>query len=618
MTRNNKNTQTLGRVRITKKHQCPTCGRAFIDRAALLQHEADTHRGMTTGGAMSNLRVNQRFSRKNANIDGTRPLSIYDQRIFTGVNASQSTQQMGSQMIGQSQSSSAYQSQLASMLGDTPDGRAFGFAALDPCGAGEITAVNVGELRGMCDTMTGSVATPGFRSETFLGFSTALFVDYKGDPITNPDLGKSTYGVDMIVAPIPEIVYMYRLIDDSTSLKSPWVVVRQPDYNLPATRAIVTGDKTSYTYNTTDAGVTMASTGLGKTRIIGRGLTIELDAAALNDQGRVVVGQMQGQAIDFELTLPSVATTTGQFVTDVDPTVVKAPAVTGVTNYGSGASTKLQILAVPTSPEVIVANCPSAYQGLAKNGAYIVSKFASPLYGYEFKTTGNQQVYEGANNNAFAGEVSASLPYLPYSALAIVSNGFDEDADLTSADLFWVSKEAVLDARQSGFGNAFTLVNTPTGEENSVKQAQLHPFVSLPSDMMTSVCMFRNLPAGTVNSTTATLRVKARTYIEGISNGSNPIIAPYIHAPAEFDETALRAVVVAGKRLPDAFPACYNSLGGILGSIWNAIKSVGQPLAHEISKLGIPLISDVAGAADTVISGVDQGISAWKRRPWNR
>jgi hypothetical protein len=497
----------------------------------------------------------------------------------------------------------AFQDVLCSIVGSTSTGRAWAMAALHPCGAGEVTAANVGDLQGMSDTMTGSVATPVYRSENHLRFAAELFQNNAGLPIDPTTLGTTTYGIDIIIPPFPEIIFIYRLIDDGTGIKSPWVVVRQPDYQQPAVVPIASSPP-SFGYTTATNGTTMASVGYGKTRIIGRGLTIELDAAALNDQGRVVVGQMQGQMTDLELSLPSVTTNTAAFVTAVDPTVTTAPAVISLNNHASPATTKVHLLSVPTDPAVIASNCPSAYQGLAKHGAYVVQKFASPLYGYEFKTTGSQQVYEAAEN-----ELGETVPYFPYTALAIGSNGFNDSSNLDNSDNFWVSNSAGSNPLQSGFGNGETPLYSADGSEGLIVQSTLHPFVSEPSDMMTSVVTFRNLPAGVTSGTTASLRVKGRTYLECISNGSNPVVAPYVHSPADFDMQALHSVIVAGKRMGDAYPASANSLGGILGSIWGAIRDIGRPIAKQVGALRIPFISDIANAADDIVGGIDSAVA---------
>lgn len=572
----------------TRKHQCPTCNRIFESPAALLQHRMATH-GLTanpTRGIPPQQRPTKRY-------DGTMAVSRFDKQMVDRANQrTQTPQQVTPQLL---------KDVISNNLGSTPTGRAWAMAAIHPCGAGEVSDINVGELLGMADTMTGSVANPIYRSENHLRFNKEIFVDGHGVPVNPETLGTSTYGVDLIIPPIPEIVYMYRLIDDGTGIKSPWVVVRLPDFNLPAVKEIATTVPT-WGYDQTSTGTTMASTGYGKARIIGRGLTIELDAAALNDQGRIVVGQMQGQITPLEFTVPFVTSSFTDFVTDVGPPVATAPGISGISSYSPGATTKVQLLSVPTDPAVITSNCPAAYQGLAKNGAYVVQKFSAPLYGYEFKTTGSHLMYDTGTSTAVGEDTST---FLPYTALAVSSSGFNDNASLQNADDFWVSRTVGTNPLQSGIGTGTTQILNPDGSDTSTDQALFHPFISNPSDMMTSVVTLRNLPSGVTNGTTASLRIKGRTYLECISNGSNPAVSPYVHSPAEFDVKALHQVIVVGKRTMDAYPAAANSLGGIFGSIWNAIKNVGRPIAKAVKGFNIPVVSDIASGAMDIVDTAD-------------
>lgn len=577
----------------------------FATDEAFAQHRMAAHRNQIIGGPSpaainaSRARNMQVANPRRKNYDGSAVSLPFEQRQMTSVGTNTLSVNDRSGVEPPDFRNKPFQELLCSVVGNTSTGRAWAMAALHPCGASEVTAANVGDLQGMSDTMTGSVATPVYRSENHFGFSKAVFVTETGTPISGVT-GATTYGVDIIIPPFPEILFCYRLIDDDSGITSPWVVVRQPDYSQPTPVAYGTTPET-YGYNQATTGVTMASVGYGKVRIIGRGLTIELDAAALNDQGRVVAGQMQGQLTPIDISVPGVTANTAPFVTAVDPTVTTAPAVVSLNNRGPGASTKVQLLSVPTDPGVISANCPSAYQGLAKHGAYIVQKFASPLYGYEFKTTGSHQMYETAADETD----STSVPFLPYTALAISSDGFDDSANLDTADAFWVAPNTDGNNLQSGMGTAFMPVFSADGSGSFLPQCILHPFISDPSDMMTSVVTFRNLPAGVTNGMSASLRIKGRTYLESISNGSNPVVSPYIHSPADFDMKALHSVIVAGKRMQDAYPASANSLGGILGSIWGAIRNIGRPIIKGLAGTNLPILSDIANVADEIVGGID-------------
>lgn len=579
-----------------KPKVCPMCGRTFAGKQALDQHRLSVHAGAQTAGAVHLLGGGGRGQRRRNRPQGAVSGVGYDgaQREAAQVSA-QSSVQHPNIIVGPTPTGvKDFQTILARVIGQTPNGRAWAFAALHPCGGGEITAPNVGEVAGMSDTMTGSVASPNYRAENFLTFDKTLFQSKTGVPVDPTTLGTTTYGIDVLCPPIPEIDFLYRLIDDGTGTVSPWVVVRLPDFNLPAVTTV-----NGQTGMTSDSkGVTMASSGYGKVRIIGRGHTFELDAAGLNDQGRIVAGQMEGQWIPNILDVPAVTALSDTFVKTVDP-LTTGSALTAINNYGNEATTKLWSLAVPTDPKIIVANCPAAYQGLAKHGCYAVTKFTSPLLGYEFHRTGSEQCYPLDDGAGVVG-VNYSMPMTAMSIHTGSGQGYSDDFSLSTSDYFWVSATAGTNTRQSGYSNEeLAIVGSPA--TSGIAGSRLHPFISDPSDMMVKVVTFRNLPAGATNALTSGVRVKSREYLECISNGSNPAVSPYIHPPCDYDMQALQSVVVAGKKLADGYPAAANSLGGILSKIWGAIGSV----ASGLGKSGIPILSDIGNVVSDVHGVID-------------
>lgn len=483
--------------------------------------------------------------------------------------------------------SSGIQEAVAGVIGSTPEGRAWALAALHPCGAGEVVARNVGALNGMCDTMTSSVATPVYRGETHITYMPTLF-NFPDEPAA-----ATTYGIDIIVPPIPEIDFMYRLIDDANNVRTGWIVVRLPDFDLPDYQQ--TGTYFDRYYDERTTYTTMSSVGYGKIRQIGVGHTFELDAAGLNDQGRVVVGQMEGQWTQVSLTSPHIDVTTGKFLTSTDP-VATGDAVTSLKAYGADATSNVWLLEVPTDPATVVSNCPNAYQGLAKHGAYVVQKFTSPLLGYAFKRTGSPTNFGTAEYVPPISPGPNVLPYLPSTGLAVdTSDG--AASHLYKADDFYIfSKDSSPNRTKqcSAFGDGLFPLAEPTKGatvDNAVPMRKVHPGISEPSDMMVSSVMFRNLPAGGTNGITSSLRIKSRNYYEAISNGTNAAVAPYIHPPAQFDFQALNSVIIAGKQLADGYPASANSLSGILRDVWGALKQYVKPLAHTLGELDIPFAS---------------------------
>jgi hypothetical protein len=420
----------------------------------------------------------------------------------------------------------------------------------------------------MPDTMTGAVVNPAYPGESYINFDTTMFASG-----VLPETLVGTWGIDVVVPPIPEIDYLYRVKYDATNLTSDWQVVRLPNMELPAYNATVINPNDSYT----DAvrGTTFASVGYGKARAIGCGHTFELDASATNNQGRVVAAQIEGQWTFQDLSAPNVDSTTQSFL--LNPTGF-ADAVTSVAINAPSAVCKLQILNVPTDPKVLVAACPSAYQADAKFGAYAVTKFSSPLLGYPFKQTGNDG--QSPTDNTTEASLTAGLPM---SAFGINTKGYNSSSPLTD------NLEPFTQGAAFATGPS---VDTSLG----VNAALIHPWVSMPSEMMVNVVMFRNLSLGssTTISSNAVVHVKSRNYFECIPNAQNPATTPFTHSPAQYDYPALDAVITVGKQLADAYPASANDLGEMIGTIWDGLKEIVSPIAKEVGGLGIPVISGIA------------------------
>jgi hypothetical protein len=320
---------------------------------------------------------------------------------------------------------------------------------------------------------------------------------------------------------------------------------------------------------------------------------LELDANTQVRQGRLVAGQMQGQWSTTDLSVPSTNfTVSGEGASFIPSFPENIAAV-----MGSDNAMKLHKLAVPVDPNVITQTCPSALQCNAYEGAYIVSKFSSPLLGYEFKRTGDDGTFT-VNNPYFDGSWNPGgvipLDRLPGSAFAITtdSGGTNSTENLGAMQTF---------VPGSSFGNdAITVVPIfnplylqpgGTPQQSWVYANQFHPYVSAPSDMMTAVVTVRGLILAVAQggSTTGSpnFRVKSRLYVEAISNANNPGTGPFIHQPAPYDMPALDSVIVAGKRMADGYPACYNEGGGILGGIWNALTGSSEPIKNVLDGLGL-------------------------------
>jgi hypothetical protein len=425
----------------------------------------------------------------------------------------------------------------------------------------------------MPDTMTGAVVNPCYPGETYINFDTTQFSEG-----TLPADLSGTWGIDIVVPPIPEIDYLYRVIYDATNLKSRWKVVRLPNMALPPLDFDPAGGSDFNQYATATRGTTFASLGYGKARAIGVGHTFELDASATNNQGRVVAAQIEGQWTFDDFTTTDIGVTNAMFVTDIGPPQVKALALTTADALTTAATTKLAVLSVPTDPQTLIAACPSSYQADAKFGAYAVTKFASPLLGYNFKTTG------GDYSVAVASTDDSIAKNAPATAFGIVTDGYNVSAPTINN----------LEAFTPGSGYTTDSVFSTIGDGQ--KGNTLHPWISNPSDMMTNVVMFRNLALGTASaiSSNSVVHVKSRNYFECVPNAQNPATTPFTHSPAQYDYAALDAVITVGKQLSDAYPASANDLGEMIGTIWDGVKEIAEPIAKAVGGWGIPVVSGIA------------------------
>lgn len=390
----------------------------------------------------------------------------------------------------------AFHERVRAVLGNSQDGKDWAMAALHPCGAEAPMSV------GLPDTITAPVVTPNYRGEYEIAWDATMFETVPSAP--------NAWSVQIVVPPIPEIAFIYRLRDDDTGVWSKWAVRRQPGMQFQ-----------SGTWSTQYVGPTLSKFGYSKSRIVGRGTTFELNAAALNNQGRVISGQL-GFA---------------NRVRDVGAPSLKAPTAAS----SDWPCTEVE-MTVPNSEQYLVSNCPRVYQEEAIKGAYVVQKFDGPLIGYQFKDTGSTQMYESAAVSNVAPETWMVASYM---ALRVGDDLQDNTASY----------------------GVFTDDDSMAGHANSVLPASylslqnVHPYVSLPSDMETSVTYFVGMTLG--QNLAPTIRVKTRVFLECLSKGS-AAVSPFVHPSPMRDMVAIDNVVSIMQHYDDAYPACYNGMGDIM------------------------------------------------------
>lgn len=467
-------------------------------------------------------------------------LSPYQQGIgirpMTSMAINESIKQRDSGLNG---SSEGLKGLVWQNLGNTERGRDWAYQALHPCGDGK-------DATGLPDTVCAAVATPSYRAESAISWDTTMFKS------TPPD-GVTTYSVQIIIPPIPEIDYIYRLRDDAHDVWSYWRAVRLPGFNR------------SGTLKQSDAGVTLHTIGYSQYRIIGRGATLELNASDIANQGRVISGQID--TLDHENDMSHTPKGTIDQMT-----------------------TREVWLRVPQTSGFLVANAPNVYQEEAKCGAYVVMKFKAPLKGFQFS---------GCNS----------------STIQHVASGGEKPITHAAADSNLLILATDQPTRE--FSDYFTVDSRLVVEgATSLNPDVYHPFVSNTDGTMTSVTFFEGLvigQGGAATATGATIRVKSRLNLECLSFGG-PGIAPFIHPGPLYDDLAITQVAKIAQMAPDAYPASFNSFGTVVSSIWSWMKRIGRPLLTGVSA-AFPAAAPIAGlglagmeAVDNVVSGIANAV----------
>jgi len=446
-------------------------------------------------------------------------------------------------------------------LGSTKDGRNWALACLDPCG--EIAS----DVVGIPDTSTAPVATPTYRGEYEIVFDKTLFNTAPTSP--------TTFSVQIVIPPIPEIELMYRIRDDNSGQWSRVQVLRTPGYQLTASEPTVPAH-----------GPTLRTIGYSKSRIVSKGINIELNAAAIANQGRIVSGQIDGNLTCF----------------DHDTSAVGAAGAPPVATAlrGLGASSRIIAYVVPDSPQYLVSVSPDCYQCEAKDGCYVPLHFDGPLQGYEFKQTngGNSRSEATLAPNASGTEIAVTA-VVPSSLLALRFSDAPVENAIATAGQAQFAAESYYNNYPLSYNNSDNIHRNMAGIQNGEEYT---PAVSDPSDMLTSVTFFSGLVVGGGGSATAsgaTLRLKTRMTFEGISYGS-PSIAPFVHPPAMYDDDAIQKVVKLMQMQPPAYPSRYNGWGDVFGKIWTGIKNIGRPLLAAAE-----FIPGIGTAAKYARAGID-------------
>jgi len=408
---------------------------------------------------------------------------------------------------------------------------------------------------GIPDTTMAAIVTPQYKGEFNIVWDQTMF----GTPIPSP---VGTWSVQIISLPIPELAYAYRIRDDSSNTWSDLRAVRLPGFVINHNNVII--GSATFTANT---GTTLQTLGYSKYRMMAKGLTLALDANAVNNQGRLVSAQFSSD----QMPNYGPGTILGEPFWPW-PTV---GSVGDLPNYQ-------QIMAVPNTPEYMVSACPKVYQGLAKDGAYIVHRFDGPMVGMQYKLTGN----DSFDTTLYSSDTDPTIPTngigWPGTSLALE---IDDRPGFQSSYYKWTEDSSFL--VQST--NSFTTPDQTTGGQFMI------PSVSRAADMTTSVTFITGLAGGTTLANLPSIRVKLRSMIECISGGS-PSIAPFTHPAPLLDQMAMDMTAKLGQMGADAYPESYNSFSDILGTLWGGVKQILGDVAPIAGQAALKSLGGLLGA----------------------
>jgi len=411
-----------------------------------------------------------------------------------------------------------------SLLGNTEAGRDYARIALNP-GHGEWA------FTGMPDNQSQAINTFRRKLDIKIAYDPTLW--------TTPPPEGQLWDAYMMFPPIGEIAVIYVLIVPNGGA-SKWVQIRYPSNDIAGQSKDIKSSK-----------ATMRDNGYADFRVTAMSETIELDANATSDQGRILVGQL---APAFEVRQLTPAQEPG------------SPAFLEV-----GES--LNMTFVSTNSQISQL-CADPYEGQARDGAYIIHKFTNPVDAYlyhETSTSGENRSVLGASATSFPGRW---LSVSEYSDAWVTNNTWAEGSHY--------KHEVSTDTFPSNFNQSETAYGFACSD---------------PCDMTTAHVRMSDL------SPSAAIRIKSRKFLEAHAGFLSPV-NEYSHPPVDCDKYALEAVAYVMKHQPEAYPAGANSFGTVMKSIFGFLGKWVNPVVKAAGYLPIPgakLVSDL------VSSGIETG-----------
>jgi hypothetical protein len=409
---------------------CPTCGAKFQSQAAYTQHNADKHGGPRPG----------KKSRK-------RPNFIKGRTRFQGGQPAQPGMdlQVPSNVVVDKQSLTQHRDTLLSIVkgqegvGLTEDGCEFFLRHCHPMGESEYGPCRIP------DASTDSTAALEGRVAYNIG--------------SPPGLAASdTWNCDIYVLPVPELGFIYRVWKEGTS-PAPWFV------GVPQT-AFKPGSLGLNDFVNPVSTLPSLEGLCDQWRSVYSGVTVDLEAAAINDAGTVFAGRYGNKAGDSN------------------------PGITDA--QGNIAMVDAKSFDLLKDENELWQKVPGAYEAPARNGSYITIPFIDPVQLWRSQELGT--IVSEASPPTFGYQTHK--PIMLASQGNTAGNAFVVDAvdqstgipDPTKANLLTISGT---DAMQTGimmyrrlYPNASLRVRTRLGLE-AVPSAESpwQPFTDQVSDL---------------------------------------------------------------------------------------------------------------------------------------
>jgi hypothetical protein len=290
-----------------------------------------------------------------------------------------------------------------------------------------------------------------------------------------------------------------------------------------------------------------------------KSVTAELVAAAVNDQGDVYAAQYSPQYVGRS------------------GCAALGPSTIPGTNYMG----VLETVRIPFTEGDLTLASPGRYQGRAKDGVYMVHSLSGPSQ--PFANVAVPAIF--GSTSPFAGpppgfsvpcfNTGGSTSAIQYSHVMGVTNNDSGDPS-TLGSIPWVNYG-------TGFsGQSAPLSSADTGFDNT----------------NIGVMIFRGLagPGSGGGSFGASVMFKVVVGLEIISRPTG-VDRIFAEAPMPYHPRALEAYYGIDSELEDAYPASFNFLGGILGTI-GSVASKLWPVVKQLAPVVSGVIDKFAGTEE--------------------